>query len=107
MSFIACAEEYIARYEPEFTPEELFVEMARIVEMHEKFNTWLAGQDKLQQEIERMPKKKDKVLEWRKLFIHWYVERNKGRYQQEVVAELTKLVFASETTIYSILYNYR
>lgn len=105
LQFLNEAEEFIARYAPEKTAEEVFTELQRVVVVHKEFSNYLS----VNQITIDMPKKSDAILERRRLFINWYVEheQSKGRYLSEVVEELTTLVFASETTIYNTLYNYR
>lgn len=106
-NFLSKAEEYIARYEPGKTAEEVFLEMQRVVQMHKRFDRYLKKNPNLKKQIESMPKKSEQILERRRLFINWYIQRNKGRYLHEVVEELTYLTFASETTIHNVVYNYR
>ena len=105
--FLAQAEEYVARHEPDKSAEQIFAEMHLVLEVHAAFNEYLAGRPDLKQNIETMPKKSEQILARRKLFINWYIEKNKGRYVHELVDELTFLTFASETTITNTIYNYR
>ena len=107
MRFINECERFIIDYQPNRTAEELFVAMERVVEKHRLFQKYLESHKPLIHTLNAMPKKADRVLARRKLFIFWYIERNKGRKQEEVVEELCDLVFASKTTIYSIIYDYR
>lgn len=95
-------EEFIARHNPDKSVEEVFVEMQRVLKVHKKFNQYIRKNNI----TISMPKKSEAILERRKLFVNWYVQQNQDKYLQEVIEELTTLVFASETTITNIIYNY-
>lgn len=97
------AESFIARHEDQKTVEQVFAEFHRVREEHQDFERYLEKNN-----IEfRMPKKSEAILERRKLFINWYIQKyQKDRHMKVLVEELTTLVFASETTIYSVIYEY-
>jgi hypothetical protein len=102
--YLLYCEEYIARHEPDKTVEEIMAEFTKVLRWHKRFNKSLPDKSPL-----LMPQKAADTLERRKVFINWYVqhERNKGRRLADIVTDLTALVFASETTIYNVLYNYQ
>lgn len=100
--FLDEAEGYVVRHEPEKTAEQIFVEFDRVPKVHRKFSRYL-NKEKI---CIDMPRKSEAILERRKLFINWYVEQNNDRPLTVVVDELTTLVFASRTTIYTVLYDY-
>ena len=104
MIFLNEAENYVAFYEPNKTAEEIFVEFDRVPKVHRKFDRYLRKQKIY---LNTMPRKSEAILERRKLFINWYVEQNNHRPLSEVVDELRTLVFASRTTIYTVLYDYK
>lgn len=107
MNFLEECERYLIEHQPDKTAEETFVQMEKVLTKHRLFNAYLEKNTPLIHTLHSMPKKADRVLARRKLFIFWYIERNKGRKQEEVVEELCDLIFASKTTIYSIIYDYR
>lgn len=92
----------MALYEPDKTAEQIFVEFVRVGEVHEDFNRYLE-REKICLD---MPRKSEAILERRRIFINWYVAQNNDRPLAEVVDELRTLVFASRTTIYTVLYDY-
>lgn len=105
--FLAQAEEYVARHEPDKSAERIFAEMHLVLEVHAEFNKYLNARPELKKSLEAMPKKSEQILARRKLFINWYIQKHKERYVHELVDELTFLTFASETTITNTIYNYR
>lgn len=106
IEFLVKAEEYVAHHEPDKTAEEIFTEFVRVGKINKKFNSYIR-KNKLNLTLDSMPRKSEAILERRRLFINWYVEQNNHRFLNDVVEELTTLVFASETTIHNVIYNYR
>lgn len=97
------AEIYIQGHDALLTPEQLFLLFKRDAQVFKKFNRYLK-KNKIKFD---MPKKSEKRIERRRVFLHWYVEHNNEKLISECVKELADMLFISEKTIYSTLYNYR
>lgn len=97
--FFAACESHVARFEPESTAEELFVELSRVEKVHKAFNRYLR-RNKIKF---NMPRKSEVILERRRLFINWYIQQHPEKGIEQAVNELTYLTFASRTTIYNVL----
>ncbi len=87
-------EEHIKENELEVSPELMFVEFEKLVNIHDEFQKYLRKR--------KMNRNKSK-LEKRKIFINWFVQTRQNRNHDNTVTslleELSDICFCSKRTI--------
>lgn len=100
---LTLTEQYISDYDPAKSPEEVFISFEKIVKVQKEFNRYCKKENI---KFEGMKKSKESLAR-RKVFIKWYVSKHYKRNLEDCVKDLTVILFVSESTIYTALFNYR
>ena len=98
-------EQYISDYDPAKSPEEVFISFEEIVKINKQFKAY-CRKEKIKFNTEGMKKSKAQLAR-RKVFIKWYVSKNYKKNLEDCVKDLTVILFVSESTIYTALFNYK
>lgn len=102
---ITLTEEYISNHDPAKSPEEVYISFEQIVKVNKQFKSY-CKKEKIKFNSKGMRKSKAQ-LDRRKVFIKWYVSKHYKKNLEDCVKELTVILFVSESTIYTALFNYR
>ncbi|MBD0822633.1 hypothetical protein [Aestuariibaculum marinum] len=98
MDILKSSEDYIKAYGLDISPEELFIQFEFIIECHKDFNMYLKDNG-LNEILEKMKRSK-RLLEKRKLFTNWYIQKyQNNKMLKELHLDLSEIVFASERTV--------
>tara|TARA_R110000744_G_scaffold195512_1_gene314540 strand:+ start:5736 stop:6062 length:327 start_codon:yes stop_codon:yes gene_type:complete len=100
---LTLTEQYISEHDPVKSPEEMFISFEEIVKVQKQFKRYYKREGK----IDITMKKSKQNLARRKVFIKWYVAKHYKKNLEDCVKDLTVILFVSESTIYTALFNYR
>lgn len=90
-------EAYIAEYEPEKFPEQLYAEFGEIIKTNKAFEKYLK-----REQVQRDISSKDR----RRIFIKWYINNHPNKSINQCAKTLARILFLSETTIYYDISGY-
>lgn len=102
---LTLTEMYIAEHDPVKSPEEIYISFEEIVKVQKQFNRY-CKKEKVKFNDPVMKKSKESLAR-RKVFIKWYVSKHYKKNLEDCVKDLTVILFVSESTIYTALFNYR
>lgn len=95
---LVLTEQYLADFEPEKFPEQVFAEFGKIEKLNKQFLRY-CKKNKLKRDLSSIKR--------REIFINWYVNKHQNKSLHECVKDLSRILFVSMTTIYSDINGYR
>lgn len=104
MNILEEIQDYIELNGVTMSTEELFIQFQLILEHHEEFNQYLKENNNYKK-LSNMNRNK-RLLGKRRLFIEWYLKKHQNSKRiNEIVNDLSELVFTSTRTIFKDLSN--